>query len=106
MRCQPQTERIQDCELTHGQDQKDTVFEAYVNFSKNMAQDEDSQTILHMPYSDGEFNVRTIISNGTAVADAPAFDAYFSIPYTSTTVRSTNISDLTNETNGNLPARA
>lgn len=83
--------------------QKDAVFEAYVNFAENTAEDEDSQSILHLPYASGEFTLKTIFSNGAAVANAPAFDAYASIPNISTTVRSTNISDLTLENSGNQP---
>ncbi len=83
--------------------QKDAVFEAYIDFAEHTAEDQDSQSILHLPYSGGEFLLKTIFSNGAAVVDPPAFDNFFAVEHTSTTVRSTNISDLTLENSGNQP---
>ncbi|RYO80227.1 hypothetical protein DL766_009286 [Monosporascus sp. MC13-8B] len=82
--------------------QKDAVFNAYVEFAENTASDEHSQAILHLPYA-GEFVLKTILSNSAAVVEPPAFADYLDIPSLSTTLRSTNISDITLENSGNQP---
>ena len=83
--------------------EKDAVFDAYVNFAEHTADDEHSQVILHLPYADGEFIIKSILSNGEAIEEAPAFDEYLSIPTTSNTLRSTTIADITEENSGNQP---
>lgn len=82
---------------------RDAVFNAYINFAENMDKDLASQNIISMSYGQGNFTLTSILTNIHAEDRAAAFDDYFVIPNISTTLRVAPVNELVPEFTGPTP---
>lgn len=83
--------------------ERDTVYNSYLKFVDNMADDPASQLIVSVQWNGKERILISVLSNSDAVAKAPAFDDFLSIPQTSSTLSTGNISELVPQFTGPTP---
>ncbi|KAF7502813.1 hypothetical protein GJ744_005026 [Endocarpon pusillum] len=83
--------------------QRDAVFDAYLKFADNMDSDPASQLIVTIGYDGAQRSLGALLSNVDAVDMAPAFDDFYSIDNTSSTLRIEHIAKLVPEFTGGTP---
>ncbi|KAK2035093.1 FAD binding domain-containing protein [Colletotrichum zoysiae] len=89
--------------VDYAQSERDAVFNAYLNFAHNMDKDPYSQNIVAVTYDKTGYSLRSILSNVQAKTNAPAFNEYFSIANTSTTLAVGSVADLVPQFTGPTP---
>lgn len=88
---------------TYSYDDRDDLFNAYLDFVENMSEDTASQNIVSTQYSAAGYALITVLSNVDAVENATAFDDYLAIPTETSTLRIGEIADLVPEFTGPTP---
>lgn len=82
---------------------RDEVFNAYLNFADNMGDDPNSQNIVAVYYDNTGFSLRSILTNSIGDPAAPAFDEYFTVANISSTARVGTVAELVPEFTGPTP---
>ncbi|KAH7129264.1 hypothetical protein EDB81DRAFT_950940 [Dactylonectria macrodidyma] len=89
--------------VTYDLAQRDTVFDAYIDFVEKMDTDAASQIIVSVQWTGTERILLSVLSNSDAIDNAPAFDKMFAIANTSTTLSTGDIADLVPQFTGPTP---
>lgn len=82
---------------------RDKVFNAYLDFAEHMGEDPASQNIVAMYYDNTGFSLRSILTNSEGKEAPPAFDEYLKIVNTSSTARVGRVADMVPEFTGPTP---
>ena len=83
--------------------QRDAVFDAYLKFADNMDSDLASQLLVSVQYNGTQRILVAVMSNIDAVDMAPAFDDFYSIDNTSSTLSIGHITELVPQFTGPTP---
>ncbi|KAK1996543.1 FAD binding domain-containing protein [Colletotrichum falcatum] len=89
--------------VNYDRSDRDAVYNAYLNFAKNMDKDPYSQNIVSMQYDKTGFSLLAVLSNVQAKADAPAFNEYRAIANVSTTLSVGTMAELVPQFTGPTP---
>lgn len=81
-----------------------SIFNAFNNFANNASSDPDAVLIVPVAYALGNYFFATDIEYAKPVVNPPIFHEFTAIPTLSSTMRITNLSDLTLELNASIPS--
>lgn len=89
--------------ITYPLDSINSVWQAFADFADNVDADPASQSIVYTIFVGGRFIVQSLLTNHDALAAAPAFSGFATVPTTATTAKVRTIADLANELSGGQP---
>lgn len=81
-----------------------SIYNAFNNFANNASSDPDAALIVAVAYALGNYFCATDIEYAKPVANPPIFHEFTAIPTLSSTMRITNLTDLTLELNASNPS--